>query len=81
MLRSLLFQLLDQIPGLCEACVSPSRWRTALSSDAIVNDWTASELLHGIRAFISSTGAKIFFLIDGLDVSWIRYFAPPAYND
>lgn len=68
MLRSLLFQLLDQVPGLCEPCVSPSRWRTALSPDVTFSEWTESELLHGIRSFVSTTEAYLFFLIDGLDV-------------
>ena len=68
MLRSLLFQLLDQVPGLSEPCVSPSRWRTALSPDATFSEWTESELLQGIRAFVGTTEAYMFFLIDGLDV-------------
>lgn len=69
MLRSLLFQLLDEVPGLCEPCVSPSRWRTALLPDTTFSEWTESELLNGIRTFIRTTEAHLFFLIDGLDVS------------
>lgn len=69
MLRSVLFQLLDEVPGLCEPCVSPSRWRTALLPDVTLSEWTESELLDGIRAFIRKSDAHIFFLIDGLDVS------------
>lgn len=68
MLRSLLFQLLDEVPALCEICVSPSRWRTALLPDATFSEWTESELLHGIRAFVRATEAYLFLLIDGLDV-------------
>lgn len=74
MLRSLLFQLLDQVPGLSEQCVSPSRWRTALSPDVTFNEWTESELLHGIRSFVRTTEAYLFFLIDGLDVSRNPYY-------
>lgn len=73
MLRSLLFQLLDQVPRLSEPCVSTSRWRRSLSLDASFNEWTESELLHGIRAFVRITEARLFFLIDGLDVRRIRY--------
>ncbi|KAG8165529.1 hypothetical protein KVR01_004081 [Diaporthe batatas] len=67
MLRSLFSQLLDQVPGLSEPCVSPSRWRAALSSEAISTEWTSSELLHGIHSFVRKTEAYLFFLIDGLD--------------
>lgn len=75
MLRSLLFQLLDEVPALSELCVSPSRWRTALLPGATFSDWTESELLHGIRAFVRTTEAHLFFLIDGLDVRRSPYYA------
>lgn len=75
MLRSLLFQLLDEVPALCELCVSPSRWRTALLPGATFSEWTESELLHGIRAFVRTTEAHLFFLIDGLDVRRTLYYA------
>lgn len=68
MLRSLFSQLLDQVPELSEPCVSASQWRASAFPDAILAEWTASELLRGIRAFIRMTEAYLFFLIDGLDV-------------
>ncbi|KAK8102107.1 hypothetical protein PG984_015253 [Apiospora sp. TS-2023a] len=67
LLRSLLYQLLDQAPDLIESSVSTSRWKSALSSDRRPPEWTLSELSQSLRSFAQEVTCCVFILIDGLD--------------
>ncbi|KAK8067629.1 hypothetical protein PG996_006741 [Apiospora saccharicola] len=67
LLRSLLYQLLDQAPDLIESSVSPKRWKSALSSDRRPAEWTLLELSQSLRSFIQEATCCVFILIDGLD--------------
>lgn len=67
LLRSLLFQLLEQTPGAIPRVVPVYRWRRARSAHSITAEWATSELLSTIREFVSLQYVNVFVLIDGLD--------------
>jgi hypothetical protein len=68
LLRSFLYDLLQQCPGLILR-ISPFRWRSYDLELAHFPAWTDADLLIGIRTFIQETvqSARICFFIDGLD--------------
>lgn len=70
-LRSLLYQILESQPALTERCISPSKWRVALtgSTSSCLIEWGSSELVRAIFAAIDLKIVDVFLLVDGLDVS------------
>ncbi|KAL9619549.1 MAG: hypothetical protein Q9160_005825 [Pyrenula sp. 1 TL-2023] len=67
LLRSLLFQLLEQLPSEISKVVPFHRWRNARSVKSSIGEWATSELLNTIREFVSLHCGNVFILIDGLD--------------
>ena len=80
LLRSLLFDILDQYPQLIPA-VLPGRWSLTDQLDQTapsdLNPWTLTELQASIRALGDKTDAiaRFCFFIDGLD----EYFGDCSY--
>jgi hypothetical protein len=69
LLRSVLVQLLRQMPSLIPVIVGQQRWNAAETSGDHSYDWTNSELQSALHEYILRIhdSAKVFLLIDGLD--------------
>ncbi|KAK8092748.1 hypothetical protein PG999_014335 [Apiospora kogelbergensis] len=67
LLRSLLYQILDQVPDMAISIVTPSRWRSAMSPDRRPPEWAFSELSQALRSFAKQSACGLLILIDGLD--------------
>ncbi|KAK7917775.1 hypothetical protein PG985_011383 [Apiospora marii] len=67
LLRSLLYQFLDQLPDLIELTVPPGKWKSAISSERRPTEWSLPELSQSLRSLIQKATCCVFILIDGLD--------------
>lgn len=68
LLRSLLYQILDQVPEIAASIVTPSRWRSAMSPERQPPEWAFSELSQALRSFAKQSACGLLIMIDGLDV-------------
>ncbi|KAK9850725.1 hypothetical protein MYU51_011815 [Penicillium brevicompactum] len=70
LLRSLLFQILEQKPNLIPGMFDGTRWSAAHMPSAKLAGWTNSELLASLQMCIltlQKLSMKILFFVDGLD--------------
>ncbi|KAK8099753.1 uncharacterized protein PG998_012994 [Apiospora kogelbergensis] len=67
LLRSLLYQILDQVPDTAASVVTPGRWRSAMSPERQPPEWAFSELAQALRSFVNQSACGLLILIDGLD--------------
>ncbi|KAK8024528.1 hypothetical protein PG993_012594 [Apiospora rasikravindrae] len=67
LLRSLLYQLLDQAPDRIAPSVTQGRWKSASSPNRSQPEWALPELSQTLRSFAQNSTFCVFILIDGLD--------------
>lgn len=70
LLRSLLFQILEQKPELIPGIVDGTRWSAAHTPSSKLAGWTNSELLSSLQMCIlalQKLSVKVLFFVDGLD--------------
>jgi hypothetical protein len=69
LLRSLLVQLLEQMPDLIPQVFSLGRWKAARTTGNNSIDWTESELKSALHESILCIrkSTKVFLLVDGMD--------------
>jgi hypothetical protein len=66
LLQTILYQALEQCPSLVPH-VLPARWARYQEHGADLQDWTWSELEHGLRTLVCDVSRCFAFFIDGLD--------------
>ncbi|OAL28944.1 hypothetical protein AYO22_02380 [Fonsecaea multimorphosa] len=73
LLRSLLYQAFELLPGILPDVIWASRWNSALGMGSQMNDWTIQELRGTLTRFIQLTSeqseapSRVLLLVDGLD--------------
>ncbi|KAK7971562.1 hypothetical protein PG989_016578 [Apiospora arundinis] len=68
LLRSLLYQVLDQVPpDQASSTVTSARWRSAMSPELRQPEWKLPELKQALLSFATENASGLLILIDGLD--------------